>query len=63
MHTVETCQSCQCSLHGVVEERREKRQVFDVPALHIEVTEHQRVVKVRPQYGTVNVAKFPSDVS
>jgi transposase len=63
VHEVDVCKKCQSSLDEVEEERREKRQVFDIPALHIEVTEHQSVVKVCPHCGTVNMAEFPSDVS
>lgn len=63
VHEVEVCQTCQHSLEQVEEERREKRQVFDIPALHLEVAEHQRVVNVCPHCGTVNMAAFPADVS
>jgi transposase len=63
VHEIHTCQTCQGGLDDVEEERRETRQVFDIPALHIEVTEHQVVVKVCPQCGTVNQAAFPSDVT
>ncbi len=63
VHEVHVCQGCQGSLDDVEEERREKRQVFDIPALHLEVTEHQSVVKVCPHCGTVNAAEFPSEVS
>ncbi len=63
VHEVITCQTCQASLEEVEEARREKRQVFDIPAVHIEVTEHQVVVKVCPQCGTINQAEFPSDVT
>jgi transposase len=63
VYEVHVCQGCQGSLDGVEEERREKRQVFDIPALHIEVTEHQSVVKVCPHCGTVNIGEFPSEVS
>jgi transposase len=37
--------------------------VFEIPALHIEVTEHQSVVKVCPQCGMVNRGEFPAGVS
>jgi transposase len=63
VHKVDECQTCQRSLHEVAEERREIRQVFDLPALHIEVTAHQSIVKVCPRCGTVTMATFPSDVS
>jgi transposase len=63
VYTVQTCQGCQGRLDEVAEKRREKRQVFDIPALHLEVTEHQCVVKVCPHCGTVNRGEFPGDVS
>lgn len=63
VHDIHTCQTCQGSLKDVEEDRRETRQVFDIPALHIEVTEHQVVVKMCPYCGTVNQAEFPSDVT
>lgn len=63
VHPVNVCQKCQRGLEKVEETRREKRQVFDIPALHIEVTEHQSVVKVCPHCGTENMAEFPSGVS
>lgn len=63
VHPVNVCKRCQGSLEEEEETRREKRQVFDIPALHIEVTEHQSVVKVCPHCGTENMAEFPSDVS
>ncbi len=37
--------------------------MFDIPARHIEVTEHQSVVKVCPHCGAENRAEFPSEVS
>ena len=63
VHTVNVCQTCQRGLDEVEEERREQRQVFDISALHLEVTEHQSVVNVCPHCGTENRAEFPSDVS
>ena len=62
-HQGDVCQTCQRSVQEVEEERRENRRVFDIPALHLEVTEHQGVVNVCPQCGTVNRATVPSDVS
>jgi transposase len=63
VYDVNVCQQCRSCLDEVEEERREKRQVFDIPALHIEVTEHQSVVKVCPHCGRENMAGFPSEVS
>jgi transposase len=63
VHDVDVCQTCQTSLEEVEGERRETRQVFDIPALHLEVTEHQNLVKVCPHCATVNMAAFPAEVS
>ena len=42
--------------------RIEKRQVFDVPEMRIEVTEHQGEVKICPCCEQAIKARFPSDV-
>lgn len=63
VHEVEVCRKCHASLAGEQGEVHEKRQVFDIPAVHIEVTEHQITVKVCPYCGTINKAEFPADVT
>jgi transposase len=63
VHAVAHCQHCQAELAGVEVKRVEKRQVFDLPVLSVEVTEHQAEVKTCPVCGQDNAAPFPSEVS
>lgn len=39
-HRVEQCVHCHISLKKVQSNRYEKRQVFDIPRVRVEVTEH-----------------------
>jgi transposase len=63
IHTVEHCHYCSGSLKRVKAIRYEKRQVFDVPQVQMEVTEHQAEIKACPQCGKENRAAFPEGVS
>ncbi|MCX6005316.1 MAG: IS66 family transposase [Chloroflexi bacterium] len=63
VHCVNHCHHCQRSLEEVEASGMEKRQVFDVPRVHIEVTEHQAEIKRCPYCGEISKADFPEGVT
>jgi len=63
VHPVLECQHCHADLAGVAARKVEKRQVFDLPEVKLEVTEHQAEVKVCPICGEINQAGFPEGVT
>lgn len=63
VHRVQRCAHCQTSLEEIQAETVEKRQVFDLPPVRIEVTEHQAEIKRCPQCGHLTQADFPEGVT
>lgn len=63
IHAVEYCQQCGSSLGLVAATAHEERQVFDLPALRIEVTAHRAEIKICPGCGAENRGVFPPEVS
>jgi transposase len=62
-YEVPECPQCAADLQTIEACEFERRQVFDVPPVHIQVTEHRAEIKVCPQCRERIKAKFPSDVT
>ena len=62
-HALEVCPECMTDLRGVEPVRVEKRQVFDLPPVSIEVTEHQAEVKQCPNCEQAVKDSFPEGVT
>ena len=62
-HTLTGCPHCQTELTAVAAKGRVRRQVFDVPPVGIEVTEHQVEIKQCPGCGAQVKGAFPAQVT
>lgn len=62
IHTVSVCTHCGKDLSGESPEGYERRQVFDIPPIILEVTEHRAEKKICP-CGHMNTASFPDKVA
>ncbi len=58
-----TCTRCGTSLKDAPVQRKERRQVFELPPLKLEVTEHQAHTCVCPHCHTRHVGTFPKEVT
>jgi transposase len=61
-HEVPSCAYCQASLVGIESVGYEERQVFEMPAIRIEVTAHRAAIKLCPACGKQNKGTFPDAV-
>jgi transposase len=62
LHAVSNCPHCSANLERIVCERYEKRQVFDIPPMQMEVTEHQAEIKLCPKCHREVKGNFPPEV-
>ena len=63
VHEAPICPQCATDLQFVESCGHEKRQVFDVPPVRIEVTEHRAEIKVCPECELRVKGSFPVDVT
>ena len=62
-YAVKQCRHCHASLEDKEAIDYEKRQVFNIPPIKVEVTEHQAEIKCCPVCGKYTKAEFPPDVT
>jgi len=62
-HSLTTCHHCQQDLSEVAMVGQVKRQVFDLPPVQLQVTEHRAEVKACPGCGQRQRATFPAGVT
>jgi transposase len=63
VHKAAACSHCATDLQSVESCERERRQVFDIPLVQVEVTEHQAEIKICPACRERVKADFPAEVT
>ena len=63
VHGISACCKCGSSLMDTEPAGYRKRQVFDLPPIKVEVTEHRAEDKICPHCGCKNEALFPESIS
>lgn len=63
VHAVVTCRHCSTNLSLIEPDGYERRQVFDIPPVRLEVTEHQAEIKVCPGCQRQAKGNFPVTVN
>jgi transposase len=61
-HKPEECTECGTSLEDTVAVGEEERQVYDIPAIRIEVSAHRAEIKICPGCGAENRGEFPENI-
>lgn len=61
-HQLTVCPGCHADLSDVAAANTGRRQVFDIPAVQIEITEHQVEIKRCPKCQKEVAAPYPEDV-
>lgn len=62
-HQVANCGTCGASLNEIEVRGYEERQVFDIPAIRLEITAHRVEIKTCPNCGAENRGEYPAQIT